>query len=175
MDRVGLTGDSALPPVYHNQDNEGFPAGNPAESEPEMNEVLRLHSMAGIYEAAETVWVAGARPGMFDMTIFARRRGAVLAPILAAVLINTLILPAGGLMAAPMRAAPHFRLGGGGMGLFNLDPSPCGAPGFRLRGRGDSLGDCPDSPQRRLPRQGRNATRGPGSSAFGLQFDLQGD
>jgi hypothetical protein len=66
---------------------------------------------------------------------------------------------------------PDFRFGNGDSQLhFNIDPDPCGVDEQHLRNR--KLG-CP-APPPRLLRRGGNAPRGPGSSAFGLQFDNDG-
>jgi len=107
------------------------------------------------------------------MMNFARPRGAVLKLATMAMLAAAIILPTGAALAAPPLRGPHFSLGDGGMRRFNLDPGPCGAPGLQFRGRGGGQGDCP-GPARRFPREGRGGPRGPGSNAFGLQFDFQG-
>jgi hypothetical protein len=77
-------------------------------------------------------------------------------------------LPVADAVAAPMGPGRHFRMDDGAR-PFNVDPDPCRMPGFRSPG-----GDCPNMPDRRWPRSGRNVPRGPGSNAFGLQFDMGG-
>jgi hypothetical protein len=112
------------------------------------------------------------RLGKFEMKVFGLPLRAALRLAVAVALALALALPADSAMAAPPGFGHQFRFGGGqgGMQRFNVDPAPCGAPGPRMRGRGD----CPSGQERHWPRDGRNAPRGPGSNAFGLQFDMGG-
>lgn len=137
--------------------------------------MLQHGSRAGNYERRGKVCVAGAPAGKHAMMTFARPPRALLRLAIMAVLAAATILPAGLATAGPLRG-PHFSLGDGGGGdmrRFNLDPGPCGMAGPQFRGRDGGRGDCP-GPERRLPRDGRGSLRGPGSNAFGLQFDWQG-
>jgi hypothetical protein len=87
---------------------------------------------------------------------------AILALVLAAP-----ILPAS---AASSRFQFGHRGGNGNDGpAFNMDSDPC-APQFSGRRRGQA---CP-SDQFQLPR-GDHGPREPGSNAFGLQFNSEGD
>jgi hypothetical protein len=134
-----------------------------------MNEMLRCRSSADNYERREDVWVAGTPARKQAMTTFSRPRRAVLRLAILTVLAAATILPASVADGAPR--GPHFTLGDGHERRFNLDPGPCGMAGPDLRGGG--RGDCP-RPDRRYPRDDRGGRHGPGSNAFGLQFDWEG-
>lgn len=72
----------------------------------------------------------------------------------------------------PASAAPRFQFGhrgGNGGPAFNMDSDPC-ASQFSGRRRGQA---CP-SDRFQLPR-GLHGPREPGSNAFGLQFNSDGD
>jgi hypothetical protein len=105
------------------------------------------------------------------MTTFLRPRRALLKLAIMTALGAAIIVPAGLAVAAPPHG-PHFRLGDSHTRRFNLDPGPCGVAGPQFRDRG-GRGDCP-GPERRYPRDDRGGRHGPGSNAFGLQFDWQG-
>jgi hypothetical protein len=107
--------------------------------------------------------------GKFEMTLLVLSRRTALRLVAAALVTVAVGLPVATAVAAPMGPGRHFRMDNGAR-PFDVDPDPCRPPGFRARGGG---ADCPNAPDRRWPR-GRNGQRGPGSNAFGLQFDMGG-
>ena len=88
---------------------------------------------------------------------------------LVLLVVGGALLPAAPGMAASMRGQ-DFRFGNGAPPRFNIDPDPCGTDDQRMRGRRSG---CPGGPPR-FQQRGHDGPRGPGSSAFGLQFDNDG-
>jgi hypothetical protein len=147
--------------------------GEPSsEDKPEMNEQLRPGSFGPTYfRTTIDAGSAGPRSESAHMAVLvpvikagARFGGAA---ILALVLAAPMTLPT-------TAASPRFQFGHrGGNGndgpSFNMDSDPCALQsGGRHRGQA-----CP--PDRFQPPRGEHGPREPGSNAFGLQFNSDGD